>query len=88
MPMLSLLGASKSIPFFYMAKSFIFHEEIKERINWFSNGYIFNPRLNINKAFREQVHKYMNNKLGRITQPYIRATLSKKKNSVSIINVL
>ena len=39
---------------------------------------MINPKLNINKAFRSKVVKCMNNKFGPITQPYIRATLSKK----------
>ena len=79
MPMLSLLGANNRLPLFHMAKSSIWIEEKKQRINRFSIGYIINPNFNINKAFREQVDKFMNTKFGSITKPRIRSTLSKIK---------
>ena len=72
-----------------MARSFILLEETKESINKFSIGYIINSRLNINKVFREQVHKCTNNKFGSSTKPFIKATLEEILNKrVSIINVL
>ena len=52
MTMQSLLGTNHLLPLFHMAKRFIWLEETKERINEFSIGYITNPTLNINKAFR------------------------------------
>ena len=61
-----------------MAKSFIWPEETKERINEFSIGYMINTRLNIKKSFREQVDKCTNNTLGEIPQHQIIITLSKK----------
>ena len=42
-----------------MAKHYIWLEETKERINEFSIGYMINPKLNINKAFKDQVTKCM-----------------------------
>ena len=48
-------------------------------MNKFSIGYMINPKLNINKEFREQMDKCLNNTVGPITQNYIRATWSKKK---------
>ena len=59
MNMQSLLGTNHLLPLFHMAKRFIWLEEIKERIKEFSIGYMIYPRLNINKAFREQVNKCM-----------------------------
>ena len=38
-----------------MAKSYIWIEETNQRINELSIGYMMNPSLNMNKAFREQV---------------------------------
>ena len=38
---------------------------------------MINLKFNINKEFREQFHKCMNNTFGPITQPYIKATLAK-----------
>ena len=67
MPMLSLLGANHRLPLLHMAKRFIWLEEIKERINEFSIGYMMSSKLNINKPFREQVHKCMNNTFGKKT---------------------
>ena len=49
---------------------------------------MINPDLNINKSFKEQVNKCMENTFGAITQPHISKILSKKYKSVSIINVL
>ena len=80
MPMQSLLGAHHCLPLFYMTKGFIWIEETKEHINVFSIGYMINPTLNINKAFREQVNKFMKNKFVIITQPHIR-TISAKNNT-------
>ena len=39
---------------------------------------MINPTLNINKAFKEQVNKCMNNLFDAITQPNIRTKLEKK----------
>ena len=75
MPMLSLLGANHRLPLFYMDKNFIWLNETKERINYFTIGYMINPGLYVNKTFEEQVEKCMNNKFGEITQPFIKATL-------------
>ena len=46
---------------------------------------MINPRFNINKAFREQVDKCMNNIFGSITQPFIRYTLAKNDTRVLAI---
>ena len=47
MPMLPLLGENRLLPLFHMAKSFIWLEEKKERINKFPIGYMINLTLNI-----------------------------------------
>ena len=78
----SLLGQNHRLPLFHISKSFIWIEVTKERIIEFLIGYMINKKLNINKAFREQLHKCMNNKFGPITQPHIRSTLSKKNTRV------
>ena len=52
MPMISLLGANHRLPLFHMAKRFIWINETKQRINEFTIGYMINPDLNFNKAFR------------------------------------
>ena len=65
-----------------MAKSFIWIEEKKERINKFFIGYMNDTKLNINKSFIEQVFKCMNNIFGPIAQLYIRATFAKKTTRV------
>ena len=58
MPMQSLLGANHRLPVFRMAKSFIWLEETKKRMNEFSIGYMINKTLNIKKLLREQVNKF------------------------------
>ena len=80
--MISFLGSNNSLPLFNMAKSFIWINETKQRINEFEIGYIINPGLNVNKSFREQVEIYIYTTFGEITQPFIKATLSKKNTSV------
>ena len=67
---------------FHMATSFILLKETKERINEFSIGYMINPKLNINKAFRKQVNKCMNNTFGAITHAHIKTTLAESKTRV------
>ena len=54
MPMLSLLGANNFLPLFHMAKSFIWIEETKERMNEFSIGYMINPNLNIKNHLKRK----------------------------------
>ena len=56
-----IIGAYHRPPLLHMAKGFIWIEETKECITEFSIGYMINPILYINRAFREQVHKCMNN---------------------------
>ena len=61
-----------------MAKNFIWLNETKKRINEFAIGSIINPGFNVNKALRDQVGKCMYTTFGEITQPFIKATLSKR----------
>ena len=86
MPMQSLLGGNHRQPLLHMAKSLIWVEEIKQRIHEFSIGYMINPTLNINKAFKEQVTKFIKTTFGAITQPYIRNVLS--KNNTILLSLL
>ena len=54
-----------------MAKSYIWPEDTKERINKFPIEYMINPTLNINEAFKEKVAKCMKTSFGAINQPHI-----------------
>ena len=65
-----------------MAKSYIWPEDTKERINKFPIEYMINPTLNIKKSLIEQVNKCMKNTFGAITQPNIRTILSKNNTRV------
>ena len=71
-----------------MAKSFIWINETSERINEFAIGYMINPTLHVNKSFKERVEKYMNNKFGLLTQPFIKKNPKKEYKCFIIINVL
>ena len=82
MPILPLLGANNRPPLVNMAKRFIWINEAKNHINEFSIGYMIITGLNANKLFIYQVEKCMYNKFGEITQPFIKATLSKNNTSV------
>ena len=74
----SLLGDNHRLVLSHMARSFIWIEERKERINEFSIGYMINPIMNINKAFKEQETKCMKNTFGAIKQTQIRTILAEK----------
>ena len=55
-----------------MAKHFIWLEEAGERINELGIGYLINPNLHVNKAFRYQVEKCMNTTFCALTQDFIK----------------
>ena len=76
--MLPLLGDNHCLPLLHMAKSFIWLEEKSYCINDFAIGYMINPTLHINKAFKEQVEKYTNNTFGTLTQPFIKKQRQKR----------
>ena len=80
--MQSLLGDHHRLPLFNMAKGFICLEETKERIKTFLIGYMINPALNINKAFREQVNKFIKTTFCTITQHHHKTILAKNKRRV------
>ena len=70
----TIVGENHCLPLFHMAKSFIWFNETKIRINEFTIGYMIIPGLNVNKSFREQVEICMYTTFGEITQPFIKAT--------------
>ena len=82
MPILQLVGDNNCLLLLHMAKRFICLEETKERINEFDIGYMINSDLDVNKAFREQVDKCMNNMFGALTQNFIKNTRYKSNTSV------
>ena len=67
----SLLGTNHCLPLSHMAKSYIWLEEKNDCINEFSIVYMMNPKFIINKAFKEQVTKYMKTTFGAMTQQHI-----------------
>ena len=48
----SLLGTNHRLPLSHMVKIYTCLEETNQRINELSIGYMMNPNLNTNKAFR------------------------------------
>ena len=75
MPMLLLLGANHRLSLFHMTKHFICINEVKQRIDQFMIVYMVNPSLNVNRAFRKKVEKFMYATFGEITQPFIKSIL-------------
>ena len=53
--MKSMLVANFRMPFLHMSKSYIWIEETNQRINKLSIGYMTNPTLYMNRAFKDQV---------------------------------
>ena len=77
-----LLGTNHGLPLSHMAQSYIWLEETNKRINEYSIGYMKNPSLSINKAFKEQVQICMKTTFGTMTQQYISKILSKTNTRV------
>ena len=74
----SLLGTNHFLPLSHMAKSCIWLEETNQRINEFSIGYMMNPNLNMNKAFREQVKVCMKTTFSTSTMTHISKIILKQ----------
>ena len=79
MPMLLLFVAKHRLILFHMAKSFIWLNETKQRVNEFKTEYTINPNYNTNKAFIKQVNKCMNITFGPIILTHIISKLGKNK---------
>ena len=78
----SLLGINHRLPLSYMDKIYIWLEETNQSINEFSIGYMMNPNLHKNKAFREQVKVCLKNKFGTSTTAHISKILLKANTRV------
>ena len=78
----SMLVANCRMPLLHMSKSYIWIEETNQRINEFSFGYMMNPTLYKNKAFKEQVKVCFRNKFGPDTTFHINTILMKKNTRV------
>ena len=77
-----LLGTNHRLPLSHMTKSYIWLEETNQCINEFSIGYMMNPNLSINKAFKQQVKVFMKTKFSTSTMTYISKILLKPDTRV------
>ena len=71
-----------------MSKIYIWMEETNQRINEFSFGYMFNPTLYENKAFKYQVKACFKNTFGKDTNSHINSILQKQNTRVLALVVL
>ena len=78
----SMLGANCRMPLLHMSKSYIWLEETNKRINEFSIGYMMNPTLYRNRAFKDQVKVCFKHTFGPDTNSHINKTLQKKNTKV------
>ena len=78
-----MLGGNHCIPLLHIAKRFIWIEETGEHINGFEVGYMINPSLHVNKSFREEGDKCIDNIFVALTQTFIKTALSKNNTGVS-----
>ena len=76
------------LPLSNMAKSYIWLEEKNQRINEFSIGYMMNPNLSMNKAFKEQVKLCMKNTFSTSTMTHISKILLKPNTRVLALVML
>ena len=66
-----MLGVNHCLPPSHMSKGFVYLHNAKELIKEFAIDYMVHPTFHANKAFKEQVEKYMNDTFGTSTQPFI-----------------
>ena len=72
-----MLQANFCMPLLHISKSYIFLEETNQRINEFSIGYMMNPTLYKNRAFKEQVKVCFKHTFGTDTTSHINKILQK-----------
>ena len=77
-----MLGTNCRMPLLHMSKSYIWLEETNQRINEFSVGYMMNPTLNRNIAFKDQVRVRLKQIFGPDTNSHISKTLQKLNTRV------
>ena len=82
--MQSLLGTNFRMPLLHISRSYIWLEETNQRINEFFIGYIMNPNLNKNRAFKYQVKVCLKNTFGPDTNTHIVKTLPEKYTRVLV----
>ena len=80
--MQSMLWTICRMPLLHMSKIYIWIEETSQRINELSIGYIMNPTLNRNRAFKDQVKVCLNHTFGTDTNSHISKTLHKLNTRV------
>ena len=68
----------------HMAKSYIWIEETKERINEFLIGYLNNPNFNIKSSFKERGTKCTKTTFGAINQPRISKIMFKNTRVLAL----
>ena len=78
----SLVETNDRLPLSHMANIYIWLEKTNQRINEFSIGYMMNPNLITNKAFKEQVKICMKPTFVAMTQQHISKILSKTNTIV------
>ena len=76
--MQSMLGANCRIPLLHMSKSYIWLGETNQIINELSIGYMMNPNLYKNRAFKDQVKVCFKHTFGPDTTSHINKILQKK----------
>ena len=80
--MQSMLGTNFRMPLVHMSKRYIWLEENNQRINELSIGYMMNPTLNRNIAFKDQVKLCLKQTFGTDTNSHISITLQKPNTRV------
>ena len=73
-----MVGADCHMPLLHRSKSYIWIEERNQRINEFYFGYMINPNLFNNRAFKDQVKLCFKHTFGPDTISHINKILQKK----------
>ena len=81
-PLLPLLGVNHRQPVLHIYKILVYLYTTNKRINQFAIGYMINPTLHSNKAFREQVEKWLIVKFHQNTMVGIQNVMRRKDTCV------
>ena len=81
-PILPLLGVNHRQPLIHTSESLFYFYTTEKQINKFVIGYMLNPKLHVNKVFREKVENFLRATFHPNTMENIRDVMRNKHTCV------
>ena len=69
---ITIVGVNNRLPVLNIYRMFVYHNNTEEHINEFVIEYMVNITFYVDKSFKEQVEKRMNDMFDTTTQPFIK----------------